>query len=195
LKEQRRRFGPKRAEGSYLGAKSEVTRRLGLDGVDVRILQAVQEDCRTPLETIARKLGIPKSTVHYRIHRLEQTGVIEHYFAKVNATKLGKDYLVVVLVRAKYGPHYHERIGKKFAVIPGIWAIYYVLGDNDFVLLVRANDREDYMRILEKISSMPDIERTSTQVVAKVIKEDPRIMSTMHAGINYGMNPKKRPGP
>lgn len=53
-----------------------------------------------------------------------------------------------------------------------------MLGDSDFVLLVRADDREDYMRILEKISSMPDIERTSTQVVTKVMKEDPRIMLT-----------------
>jgi hypothetical protein len=31
------------------------------------------------------------------------------------------------------------------------------------------------MLTLEKIIAMPDIERTSTQVVARVIKEDPRI--------------------
>jgi len=104
--------------------------------------------------------------------------VIERYYAKLNASKLGKDYLVVVLARAKYGPHYHQRIGKKIASVPGVWAVYYVLGDNDFVLLIRANDRDDYMRTLEKISNMPDIERTSTQVVANVIKEDPRIILT-----------------
>lgn len=104
--------------------------------------------------------------------------MIERYSAKLNASKLGKDYLAVVLVRAKYGPHYHQRIGKKIAVVPGVWAVYYVLGDNDFVLLIRANDRDDYMRTLEKISSMPDVERTSTQIVAKVIKEDPRITLT-----------------
>jgi DNA-binding Lrp family transcriptional regulator len=50
--------------------------------------------------------------------------VIEHYYTKVNATKLGIDYLAVVLVRAKYGPRYHERIGKKIAAIPGVWAVY-----------------------------------------------------------------------
>lgn len=156
-------------------AKATGAKQHGLDKTDIQILEVLQEDCRTPLETIAKNLGVPKSTVHYRIRRLEQSGVIEHYFAKVNATKVGKDYLAVVLVRGKYGPHYHERIGRRIAAIPGIWGVYYVLGDNDFVLLVRANDREDYMRTLEKISGMPDIERTSTQVVAKVIKEDPRI--------------------
>lgn len=179
MKERRKRSDPKRANVLSLKIqKPRVTKQLGLDEIDVRILQVVQEDCRTPLETIARELGIPKSTVHYRINRLEQAKVIEHYFAKVNATKLGKDYLAVILVRAKYGPHYHERIGKKMAAIPGVWGVYYVLGENDFILLTRANDREDYMVTLEKISSMPDIERTSTQVVAKVIKEDPRITLT-----------------
>jgi len=84
--------------------------------------------------------------------------------------------LAVVLVWAKYGPQYHERIGRKIAAIPGVWGVYYVLGDSDFVLLIRAKDREDYMQKLEKISSMPDIEMTSTQVVAKVIKENPRII-------------------
>jgi DNA-binding Lrp family transcriptional regulator len=177
LKEKRRKSDPKNAKGLSLGIqKSDVTKHPRLDEIDVRILQAVQEDSRTPLETIARELGIPKSTLHYRIDRLERRRVIEHYFAKLDATKLGKDYLAVVMVRAKYGPHYHERIGKKMAAIPGVWAVYYVLGDNDFVLLIRANDREDYMLTLEKISSRPDIERTNTQVVAKVIKEDIRIM-------------------
>lgn len=114
------------------------------------------------METIAGNLGVPKSTIHYRIHRLEQAGVIEHYFAKLNATKLGNDYLAAVLAWAKYGPHYHERIGRKIAAIPGVWGVYYVLGDSDFVLLIRAKDREDYMQKLEKISSMPDIEMTST---------------------------------
>jgi len=178
LKKLRRRSDPKRAKTLSSKAKPEATKRLGIDEIDLRILGALQDDCRARLESIAKEFGIPKSTVHYRIRRLEETGVIERYSAKVNAAKLGKDYLVVVLVRAKYGPHYHQRIGKRIAAIPGVWAVYYVLGDNDFVLLIRADDREDYMRKLDKISSMPDVERTSTQVVAKVIKEDPRITLT-----------------
>jgi len=178
LKKRRRRSDLKRTKTLSLKAKPETTRRLGIDRIDLRILGALQEDCRARLESIARKLGIPKSTAHYRIRRLEETGVIEGYSAKVNAAKLGKDYLAVDLVRAKYGPHYHRRIGKRIAAIPGVWAVYYVLGDNDFVLLIRADDREDYMRIVEKIISMPDVERSSTQVVAAVIKEDPRITLT-----------------
>jgi DNA-binding Lrp family transcriptional regulator len=128
-----------------------------------------------PLDNLAKKLGVPKSTLHYRIKRLERDGVIEGYYAKANPLKLGYDYVAIVLVRAKYGPHYHERVGRKIAAVPGVWAVYYVLGEYDFIVLVRALNREDYMHKLERLSKMADIERTSTQIAAKILKEDPRI--------------------
>jgi len=146
-----------------------------LDQTDRSLLSTLQRDCRIPLQEVAKKLGVPKSTVHYRIKKLEQEGVIEGYHARVNAAQLGYDYLAVVLVRAKYGPKYHEKVGRKLAKTPGVWAVYYVLGEIDFIVLIRARDRDDYMQKLEQISGMTDIERTSTQVVAKVVKEDPRV--------------------
>jgi DNA-binding Lrp family transcriptional regulator len=124
---------------------------------------------------VAKRLGIPKSTLHYRIKRLEKDGVIEGYHAKLNSLELGYDYVAIILVRAKYGPRYHERVGKKIAAIRGVWAVYYVLGEYDFIVLVRATNRDDYMHKLELLSNMPDVERTSTQIAAKIVKEDPRL--------------------
>jgi DNA-binding Lrp family transcriptional regulator len=146
-----------------------------LDKTDKFLLKIIQQDSRIPLQKIARKLGVPKSTVHYRIGRLEREKIIEGYYAKLNASRLGYDYLAVVLVRAKYGPRYHKKVGLRLSKIPGVWAVYYVLGDYDFVVLIRASNRSDYMQKLEQLSSMADIERTSTQVVGKVVKEDPTV--------------------
>jgi DNA-binding Lrp family transcriptional regulator len=146
-----------------------------LDDVDKTILQALQKDCRIPLHQIARRLGVPKSTVHYRVRRLEDEGIIQGYYAKVNPSLLGGDYVAVVLVRAKYGPGYHEKVGRRLAKVPGVWAVYYVLGDTDFVILVRAVNRADYMQKIEILSSMRDIERTSTLAVANTVKEEPRM--------------------
>jgi len=151
------------------------TRRSVIDETDLSILRFLQNDCQMPLDNLAKKLGVPKSTLHYRIKRLERDGVIEGYYAKANPLKLGYDYVAIVLVRAKYGPHYHERVGRKIAAVPGVWAVYYVLGEYDFIVLVRALNREDYMHKLERLSKMADIERTSTQIAAKILKEDPRI--------------------
>jgi len=145
-----------------------------LDEIDSGILKILQEDCRTPLEQIANELKVPKSTIHYRIKRLEEEGIIEGYYAKVNHAKLGEDYLTATFVRAKYGPGYHEKAGQKFSEIPGVWGVYFIFGENDFILITRSSDREDYLRKLEKIMNMPEVERTNTEVIAKVIKEDLR---------------------
>lgn len=146
-----------------------------LDELDKEILKILQMDCRTSLEKIAKKLGVPKSTVHYRIRRLEAEKIIEGYYAKVNATKLGKDYVTITLVRAKYGPDYHEKLGNILAQIPGVWAVYFVFGDTDFIVLTKSDNREDFLKKLENMMNMKEIERTNTQVVAKTLKEDPRI--------------------
>ncbi|MEJ2776203.1 hypothetical protein WIW90_08300 [Sulfolobaceae archaeon RB850M] len=47
----------------------------------------------------------------------------------------------------------------------------------DFIVLARYKNREDFMKnYLEKLINMPEIERTSTHVVAKVFKETPYIL-------------------
>lgn len=148
---------------------------ISLDEIDTLILEILQKDCRTPLGQISNELGVPKSTVHYRIKRLEAEEIIEGYYAKVDATKLGKDYITVSLIRAKYGPGYHEKVGKMLAEIPGVWAVYFMFGEIDFIVLARSDNREDFMEKLEKVISMQEIERSNTEIIAKVIKEDPRI--------------------
>jgi len=145
-----------------------------LDEIDVEIIKILQEDCRASLEYIANKLAVPKSTIYYRIRRLEKDGIIEGYYAKINFEKLGKDFLTITSVRAKYEQGYHEKVGKKICAIPGVWGVYFVFGENDFIVMARSKNREDYLRKLETIMSMPEIERTNTLIVAKVLKEDPR---------------------
>jgi DNA-binding Lrp family transcriptional regulator len=146
-----------------------------LNRLDIRILEILQKDCRTPLQKVANELGVPKSTVHYRIRKLEEEGIIQGYGAKVDATRLGKDYTTITFVRAKYGPRYHEKVGEILARIPGILAVYFVFGEIDFVALIRSDNRDDFMRKLERMTSTPEIERTSTLVTAKTIIENPLV--------------------
>jgi len=43
--------------------------------------------------------------VYYRIKRLEKEEVIKGYYAQIDASKVGKDFVAVTLIRAKYGPN------------------------------------------------------------------------------------------
>ncbi|TET08769.1 MAG: Lrp/AsnC family transcriptional regulator [Candidatus Thorarchaeota archaeon] len=152
-----------------------MTKHDKLDEMDCAILRELQKDCRTPLQEIAEKVDAPTSTVHYRVKRLEREGVIDGYYAKVNPEKFGMDYITVIKVQASYGPGFHERIGKKLAKVSGVWAVYFTLGETDFFVLTRSENRDEYMKILDALMANKEIVRTSTQVVAKVILEDPRL--------------------
>ncbi|MCW3987928.1 MAG: Lrp/AsnC family transcriptional regulator [Candidatus Thorarchaeota archaeon] len=146
-----------------------------LDDLDCAILRELQNDCRTPLQEVAEKVGAPTSTVHYRVKRLEREGVIDGYYARINPEKFGMDYITVIKVQASYGPGFGDRIGKRISKLPGVWAVYFTLGETDFFVLTRSKNRDEYMKILETLMSTKGILRTSTQVVAKVIREDPRL--------------------
>jgi DNA-binding Lrp family transcriptional regulator len=145
-----------------------------LDEKDMQILEMLQNDARVPLGKIANKLGVPKSTVHYRIKKLEVEKIIKGYYAKVDATRLGKDYTTITFVRAKRGETVDD-VGNMLTQIPGVCAVYFILGDNDFVVLASSDDKEDFMKKLQIMYNMPEIERTNTVVVVKTIKEDPRV--------------------
>ncbi|MCG2879808.1 MAG: Lrp/AsnC family transcriptional regulator [Vulcanisaeta sp.] len=146
-----------------------------IDQTDIEILKMLQDDCRITLDEMANKLKISKSTVYYRIKKLERLGIILGCHARLSPEKMGKDYVAVILVKAKYGPGYHEKVGQKLAAIPGVTTVYYIFGEWDFVLQVRAGGKDEILKILEQIMNMEEVERTSTLIVAKVIKEDPRL--------------------
>jgi len=140
-------------------------------------LKILQYNAKYSLDEIAREIRIPKSTLSYRIKKLEKDGVIKGYYAYINPASLNLDYIVITSVKAKYGKNYHVELGNKLAQIPGVWGVYFVLGDNDFIVMARYKTREEFMeKFLERVMSIPEVERTSTQVVVKIIKESPNIV-------------------
>ena len=141
-----------------------------IDDMDKKILLQLQEDCRVPIERVAKELGLPKSTVQYRIKKLETKGVIKGYHAQIDYSKLGKDFITITLVRTKYGKKYQDKVGKILAKIPGTSGVYFVLGDNDFIFICTSDNREDFMTKLNLFYNTEEIERTSTMVVMDAIK-------------------------
>ena len=148
-----------------------------LDELDMRLLRFLQEDSRTPLGVLAKRLGTSKSTVHYRIRRLESARVIEGYYARVSPSKLKKEYAAVVLTRAKPGLGLVDRIktGRQIALISGVWGVYAVFGEYDYIFLVRADNREQLAQKVNLVTRLKNIERTNSQIVELLIKEDPRV--------------------
>jgi DNA-binding Lrp family transcriptional regulator len=145
---------------------------MGIEKPDRIILQHLQKDDRISLSDLARKTGLASSSVHYRIKRLEAEGVIKGYRAIVDPAKLGYDILAVSFVQSKYDPKSYERLAKSLPRIPGVWAVYFLMGDMDYVVLSRAKNRADLNRIVYELISMKDIQRSDTRIVMERLQEE-----------------------
>ncbi len=160
--------------------KNEPTKRKNtqLDRIDRKILNILQQDANKSLEEISKELKMSKSAIHYRIKRMQEKGIIQKFMALVDPLKVGCDILAISMIRAKFGPGYQKKVGEKLSKIKGVWAVYFLLGDIDFVVLIRAKNREDLQRIINEFISTPEIERSSTHIILERIKEDPMVELT-----------------
>lgn len=64
-----------------------------LDAKDRQILNLLQENARYPATKIADELGVSDNTVHSRIDRLEERGIITGYTANIDYEALGIDLM------------------------------------------------------------------------------------------------------
>jgi len=143
-----------------------------LDKSDRIILKMLQDDCNVSLKKIGEKTGLSSSTVHYRVNRLVEEGVITGFKACVNPLKVGKEILAISLITGRYGPDYVKKIGEKVSKIPGVWAAYFLLGNIDFAILLRASSREELKDIIDSIIRIDEVERSNTYLILDRIKED-----------------------
>jgi Lrp/AsnC family leucine-responsive transcriptional regulator len=60
-----------------------------LDAKDKKILSELDMDARQSISSIAKKVGLSKEVVNYRIKQLEKKGVINGYYTVINIAKLG----------------------------------------------------------------------------------------------------------
>ncbi|PSN86660.1 hypothetical protein B9Q02_01485 [Candidatus Marsarchaeota G1 archaeon BE_D] len=143
-----------------------------LDDVDRRIIQAMLKEGEFNLEKIARRVEVSKSTVHNRIKKLKASGVLKGMLPWLDLDKTGNTITAISLIRAKYGPQYAEEVGRKLAAVEGVWGVYFVLGENDFIVLIRARTKAELEKVIESFTKIDGVERSNTAFALKVIKED-----------------------
>lgn len=146
-----------------------------LDKHDKMIIQILQDNSNTSLKEIAERTGLSSSTIHYRINRLIKDKIIINFAAQIDPIKVGKDILAVSLVNSRYGSEHSRKLGDKLAKIPGVWAVYYLLGNIDFAVLLRASNREELKQIIDGIMKIDEVEKSNTYLVLERVKEDPRV--------------------
>lgn len=116
-----------------------------LDRADRALLNAVQKNNRLTSEELANVANLSATACQRRLKRLREAGVIEADVAIVSPKAIGRGITMIVLVslereRADIVDRFKTAIRATEEVMVG----YYVTGDTDFLLVVTAENMEDY---------------------------------------------------
>ncbi|MCQ5377028.1 MAG: Lrp/AsnC family transcriptional regulator, partial [Candidatus Methanomethylicia archaeon] len=76
---------------------------MDLDETDLIILNELQGDFTTSYRDIAKKLNMSVGTVHNRVKKLKETGVIKSFTAIIDAEKLGYELTAIILMQVEGG--------------------------------------------------------------------------------------------
>lgn len=143
-----------------------------IDEIDRKILALIQEDSRMTMAEIASVVGkISKVAVSYRLKKLEERGLIEKYFAKLNPEKLERGYLVISRAMCSVKGKKETAVLKKIAKIPGVQSVYGIFGDYDLLFIARTINKEEAKNLLDRVNEIPGVTSSNTIVAHTVVKE------------------------
>lgn len=130
------------------------------------------------ISELAKFLKTSSATVHRKIKKLEEGGIIREYVAHVDARKLGKAISAFVRVQIEYPKEEitHADFIQKYVdhllKQKEIQEIYIPVGEWDLILKVKTKDIEDQYRFIsEVIMPMGNIRRVESIISMKTLKE------------------------
>jgi Lrp/AsnC family leucine-responsive transcriptional regulator len=143
-----------------------------LDGIDRRILSALNEDGRLTINALAEKVGLSPSPCWTRVKRLEENGAIEKYVAVLNHRALGLDNVVFIEITLdKHDDKLLDRFGEALTRIPEVVEAHLVTGDYDYLVKAVVSGTEHYERFLrEKIYRLPGMRQSRTTFGLRTLK-------------------------
>ncbi len=145
---------------------------LGLDRIDLRILDHLQRQGRATNLELAQAAGLSPAQAHRRHRRLEERGVIARYEARLVPSRLGLSVTAFIHVAMEKG---HLRELPKFqdliADVPEVLECYSVTGDFDYVIKVVAADLKSLSQLLmDKLMRLPGVDSVRSSVCLEEIK-------------------------
>ena len=133
-----------------------------IDNTDLRILSLLMQDATMPYTEIGEKVFVSGSTVHVRMRKLEQMGVVKGSQLVIDYAKLGWDisaFLGIYLEKSSYYAEVAEALEK----IPEIVSIHYTTGVYSIFARVVCRDTQHLREVLsDKIQKVQGIQRTET---------------------------------
>jgi DNA-binding Lrp family transcriptional regulator len=130
---------------------------------DQKLIELLKANAREPTASLARKLGVARSTVQERIARLERDGAIKGYTVRLgdaqNANRI--QAIVMIATDVKRG----DRTTIELRKLPEVRALYAVSGTFDLVATLEADTPARMDAVLDRIGRTHGVARTVSSIV------------------------------
>jgi len=129
---------------------------------DDELLGLLRVNAREPVASLARKLGLSRTTVQDRLRRLEENGTIAGYAVKLGEAR-GPGLSAMISLCAE--PKKQLEVSRAVSRIPQVETLYAVSGKFDYVALVRAATAEEIDRLIDQMTVLAGVTDVETSVI------------------------------
>lgn len=145
-----------------------------LDGFDLKLLTALQENAALTNSQIGEVIGLSASQVSRRRQKLEETGVIRRYRADLAPEALG--LTVIAFVGVTLGAHSRENARKFRNVVtamPEVQEAHTLTGDLDYMLKIVVPDLKALSRIInDELLPQEAVHHVRSSIAMETLKDD-----------------------
>ncbi len=133
-----------------------------IDNLDIQILSILMKNATTPYTEIAKELIVSGGTIHVRMKKLEELGIIKGANLEINPQKLGYDICAFLGIFLEKGSQYNNAV-KQLKTVNEIVELHYTTGSWSIFAKIICRDTTHLREILnEQIQSVEGIQRTET---------------------------------
>ncbi len=145
-----------------------------LDDKDRAILTELQKDARRSTKAIAKDLNIPRATVHERIKRMMDKGIIKGFTVVPDYSQLGEPVTAFILISFLPNNDVSQReLAAKIAALDGVQEVHLISGEHDILIKVRGRSMEGIgSLVIDKLRMIPGVGKTLTVASFASIKEE-----------------------
>jgi len=132
---------------------------------DRRILKALFENARTPYSVIAKKVGLSKEVVNYRIKKLLDKGVLIKFNTVIDVQKLGWQIYFINIKLRNIDNETEKEIIDELTNHPNVAQILKCIGNYDLILKVFVKNYVGANNLIKNIGFMNHIDNYTVNLV------------------------------
>lgn len=133
-----------------------------LDNLDIQILSILMSDASIPYTEIAKKLIVSGGTIHVRMKKMEELGIIKGSSLIIDPQKVGFDITAFLGIYLEKGSQYNNAV-EQLRQVKEVVELHYCTGTYSMFAKIICRDTTHLRKVLnEDIQSVKGIQRTET---------------------------------